>query len=147
MIALDEILYNALKADAELMTTVGGRIVSTCFEVSPDEQDNTPLPCIIVMDDGLQNQPEMKDSTWEATEDRVQASVEIDAPSPREVKQLIRMCRKAIADYITQMDEDDEEIPYLESIQSNGIAWDWMKPCYHSTLTYNCTIDNDYEQD
>ena len=51
MIALDEIIYNALRADADLMTAVGGRIVSTCFEVSPDEQDNTPLPCIIVMDD------------------------------------------------------------------------------------------------
>ena len=147
MIALDEIIYNALRADADLMTAVGGRIVSTCFEVSPDEQDNTPLPCIIVMDDGLQNQPEMKDSMWEATEDTVQASVEIDAPSPREVKQLIRMCRKAIADHIRQLDDDDEEVPYLQSVQSNGIAWDWMKPCYHSTLTYNCTIDNDYEQD
>jgi hypothetical protein len=25
------------------------------------------------------------------------------------------------------------------------VAWDWMKPCYHQTLTYNCTIENNDE--
>jgi hypothetical protein len=82
------------------MQAVGGRIVSTCFEVGPDEDDNTPLPCIIITDDGLQNTPEDKDYTWESDEDRVQASVEVDAESPKAVKQLMRMCRKAIANYI-----------------------------------------------
>lgn len=143
MTALDEILYNALKADETLMQAVGDRIVSTCFEVGPDEQDNTQLPCIIVTDDGIQNTPDTKDCNWEASEDRVQASVEVDGRSPKEVKQLQQMCRQAIADYIRTMANNDEEIPYLESLQSNGIAWDWMKPCYHSTLTYNCIIDNE----
>ena len=90
MIALDEILFNALRYDAVLMEDVGGRIVSTCFEVGPDEVDNTPLPCIIVMDDGLQNNPDTKDCEWEAYEDRVTASVEVDAESPKAVKALIR---------------------------------------------------------
>ena len=143
MTALDEILYNALKADETLMQAVGDRIVSTCFEVGPDEQDNTQLPCIIVTDDGIQNTPDTKDCNWEASEDRVQASVEVDGRSPKEVKQLQQMCRQVIADYIRTMANNDEEIPYLESLQSNGIAWDWMKPCYHSTLTYNCIIDNE----
>ena len=145
MIAVDELLYNALKADADVMQAVGGRIVSTCFEVGPDEDDNTPLPCIIITDDGLQNTPEDKDYTWESDEDRVQASVEVDAESPKAVKQLMRMCRKAIADYIRELDDDGEEVPILESVQSNGIAWDWFKPCYHSTITYNCIIKNDNE--
>ena len=143
MIALDEILYNALNADETLMQAVGDRIVSTCFEVGPDEQDNTQLPCIIVTDDGIQNTPDTKDCNWEASEDHVQASVEVDGRSPKEVKQLQQMCRQVIADYIRTMANNDEEIPYLESLQSNGIAWDWMKPCYHSTLTYNCIIDNE----
>ena len=143
MTALDEILYNALKADETLMQAVGDRIVSTCFEVGPDEQDNTQLPCIIVTDDGIQNTPDTKDCNWEESEDHVQASVEVDGRSPKEVKRLQQMCRQVIADYIRTMANNDEEIPYLESLQSNGIAWDWMKPCYHSTLTYNCIIDNE----
>ena len=140
---LDELFFNALMEDADLVLAVGGRIESTCFEVSPDEQDNTPLPCIIVTDDGLTNQPTYKDIEWEADEDRVQASVEVDAKDPKQVKQLIRMVRKAISNYITSLYENGEEIPYLQSIQTNGVAWDWMKPCYHSTITYTCDVQND----
>ena len=140
---LDELFFNALMADADLVLAVGGRIESTCFEVSPDERDNTPLPCIIVTDDGLSNQPTDKDIEWEADEDRVQASVEVDAKDPKQVKQLIRMVRKAIANYITSLYEKGDEIPCLQSVQTNGVAWDWMKPCYHSTITYQCDVQND----
>ena len=140
---LDELFFNALMADGELVLAVGGRIESTCFEVSPDEPDNTQLPCIIVTDDGLTNQPDIKDAVWESSEDRVQASVEIDAESPKRVKQLIQMVRKAIANYITSLYDQGEEIPCLQSVQTNGVAWDWMKPCYHSTITYQCDVKND----
>ena len=142
-IELDELFFNALMADGELVLAVGGRIESTCFEVSPDEPDNTQLPCIIVTDDGLTNQPDIKDAVWESSEDRVQASVEIDAESPKRVKQLIQMARKAIANYITSLYDQGEEIPCLQSVQTNGVAWDWMKPCYHSTITYQCDVKND----
>ena len=147
MIALDEILFNALRSDAVLMEDVGGRIVSTCFEVGPDEVDNTPLPCIIVMDDGLQNNPDTKDCEWEAYEDRVTASVEVDAESPKAVKQLCRKARLIIAAHIRSMAEAGDDIPYLDNLQMSGVAWDWMKPCYHQTLTYNCTIENNDEYD
>ena len=140
---LDEIFFNALMADADLVLAVGGRIESTCFEVSPDEQDNTQLPCVIVTDDGLTNQPTDKDVEWESAEDRVQASVEVDGRDPKEVKRLIRMVRKAIANYITSLYEKGEDIPNLQSIQTNGVAWDWMKPCYHSTITYQCDVPNE----
>jgi len=140
---LDELFFNALMADAELVLAVGGRIESTCFEVSPEETDNTPLPCIIVTDDGLTNQPDTKDAEWEGTADRVQASIEVDAKDPKDVKALIRMVRKAIANYIASLSEKGEDIPYLQSVQTNGVAWDWMKPCYHSTITYQCDVEND----
>ena len=140
---LDELFFNALMADADLVLAVGGRIESTCFEVSPDEQDNTQLPCIIVTDDGLTNQPDSKDVEWESRIDRVQASVEVDAKDPKDVKALIRMVRKAIANYIESLADNGEEIPCLQSVQTNGVAWDWMKPCYHSTITYTCDIEND----
>ena len=140
---LDELFYNALMADTELVAAVGGRIESTCFEVSPDEQDNTQLPCIIVTDDGLTNNVGTKDDVWEGSEDRVQASVEVDGRDPKEVKQLIRMVRKTISYHIASLDDQGEYIPTLQSVQTNGVAWDWMKPCYHSTITYQCDVKND----
>ena len=140
---LDELFFNALMADADLVLAVSGRIESTCFEVSPDGEDNTQLPCIIVTDDGLTNQPTDKDVEWESSQDRVQASVEVSAKDPKDVKTLIRMVRKAIANYISSLYDKGEDIPTLQSIQTNGVAWDWMKPCYHETITYQCDVLND----
>jgi hypothetical protein len=141
-IELDELFFNALMADAEVVLAVGGRIESTCFEVAPDDKDNTQLPNIIITDDGLTNQPTSKDMEWEADEDRVQASVDVAAKNPKQVKQLIRMVRKAIANYIKSMDDKGEEIPYLQSLQTTGVEWDWMKPCYHSVMIYQCDVKN-----
>ena len=141
-IELDELFFNALMADAEVVLAVGGRIESTCFEVAPDEKDNTQLPNIIITDDGLTNQPTTKDMEWEADEDRVQASVDVAAKNPKQVKQLVRMVRKAIANYIKGMDDKGEEIPYLQSLQTTGVEWDWMKPCYHSVMIYQCDVEN-----
>ena len=147
MMELDELFFNALKADANLVAAVGDRIESTCFEVSPDGDDNTPLPCIIVTDDGLTNNIGTKDPEWESDEDRVQASVEVDAESPKAVKRLIRMVRRAINNYVNSLAEQHEDIPYLQSIQSNGVAWDWIKPCYYSTITYQCDVPNKYDDE
>ena len=141
-IELDEIFFNALMADAELVQAVGGRIESTCFEVSPDEVDNTKLPNIIITDDGLTNQPTSKDMEWEAEIDRVQASVDVAAEDPKQVKQRIRMVRKAINNYITTLYTHGADIPNLQSVQTSGVAWDWMKPCYWDLVHYACDVDN-----
>ena len=140
---LDELFFNALMADADLVLAVSGRIESTCFDVSPDGEVNTQLPCITITDDGLTNQPTDKDVEWESSQDRVQASVEVSAIDPKEVKKLIRMVRKAIANYISSLYDKGEDIPTLQSIQTNGVAWDWMKPCYDETITYQCDVPND----
>ena len=146
---VDEIIYDAIRADATLMEAIGGRVESTCFEVSPDEADNTPLPNIIVTDDGFQNQDKTKDSVWEGDEDSVQATVDIAAESPNEVKRLIRMVRRAISRYIVQMYQNGEETPELDNLTSDGLLWDWMRPCYYQKLTYNCSTKSttDDEQD
>ena len=135
---VDEIIYDAIRADEDLMIAIGGRVVSTCFEVSPEEADKTPLPYIIVTDDGFQNQIESKDEGWEGSEDRVSVGVEVAAVSPKEVKRLILMVRQAVVNYIDQMYDEGEDIPELDSLSSDGLAWDWMKPCYYQRLSYQC---------
>lgn len=137
---VDEIIYDAILADAALMTAIGERVVSTCFEVSPDEKDNTPLPNIIVTDDGFQNQDTTKDSVWEGEDDEVQVTVDIAAKSPNEVKDLVRMVRRAVSRYIIGMYSNHEVVPELDKLSSDGLQWDWMRPCYYQKLTYNCAI-------
>lgn len=151
MKSVDEIIYDAICADTALMEAIGSRVVSTCFEVPPAEADNTPLPNIIVTDDGFQNQNGTKDCVWESGEDRVQVTVDVAADSPKEVKRLIRMVRRAVENHIILMSATDGCIPELDSLSSNGISWDWMKPCYYQQLSYQCTVpsetDIDNEQD
>ena len=145
MTALDELIYQAITADTDLMEAVGNRVRSTCFEVSPDEQDNTPLPSIIVTDDGLQASVETKENEWLPYEDHVTAGVEISARSPREVRQLAGMVRRAVADYMTAL--SDEERPVLDAFSTDGTAWDWLKPCYFDTLRYQCTVETESNDD
>ena len=151
MKSVDEIIYDAICADTALMEAIGSHVVSTCFEVPPAEADNTPLPNIIVTDDGFQNQVGSKDCVWESGEDRVQVTVDVAADSPKEVRRLIRMVRRAVENHIILMSATDGCIPELDSLSSNGIAWDWMKPCYYQQLSYQCTVpsetDIDNEQD
>lgn len=143
----DEIIYDAIQADNTLMEEIGGRVISTCFEVSPTEKDNTPLPNIIITDDGFQNTDSTKDSVWEGSRDGVQASVEIAGRSRNEVKKIVRMVRKAVQSHIESMCEDGLETPWLQSLTSDGVDWDWMKPCYYQRISYNVTTPNTYNDE
>ena len=153
---LDEIIYDAIKADESLIaklaytTPQGGTayaVRSTCFEVPPDELDKTPVPYVVIHDDGFQNQQTTKDCVWEALEDQVQATVEIAADSPEEVKQLIKDVRKAVESYVVTLYSSGEDIPELLSLTSDGIDWDWTKPCYYSHLVYQCITNTDTDDE
>ena len=50
MKTVDELIYEAIVADESLMTTIGERVTSTCFEIPPDQLDNTEVPNIIITD-------------------------------------------------------------------------------------------------
>jgi hypothetical protein len=150
MLRLDEILYNAITSDMELMQAVGGRVKSTCFEVSPEEADNTPLPYIIIMDEGKQSAQTTKDDAWMPSLWRVGAGVEVGAKSPNEVDTLVMKAMLAISRHICRLASKDEEIPYINEgfPQTQGVAWDWTKPCYFDVAHYQCDIDyHDDEQE
>jgi ABC-type nitrate/sulfonate/bicarbonate transport system substrate-binding protein len=147
MKTVDEIIYDAITADETLMALTGGRVVSTCFEVPPTEDDNTPVPNIIISDDGFQAEIFTKDDIWDSDTDRVQATVDIAARSPEEVKQLVKAVRKAVNDYIHAMYDSGQDIPTLQSLTSDGVQWDWMKPCYYQKLYYTCDVAVDLDAD
>jgi hypothetical protein len=141
---VDELIYDAITADETLMAIIGGRVVSTCFEIPPDELDNTDVPNIIITDDGMQNNVTTKDCVWEGAEDQVQVTVDIAAASPSEVKQIMRMVRKAVEVYMASL---GNEMPTLVSLTAGELAWDWMKPCYYKPLIYQCITKADIEDE
>ena len=141
---VDVLIYEAIVADDSLMTAIGGqsRVKSTCFEVSPDEKDNTPLPNIIITDDGGSNELGTKDSIWESAEDKVQVSVEVAAHSPEDVKNILSMVRKAVNNHIGTLYDAGETVPDLESLTFEQLSWDWTRPCYYKRITYVCLTHN-----
>lgn len=144
MKTVDELIYEAIVADETLMEIIGGRVTSTCFEIPPDQLDNTDVPNIIITDDGMQNNVTTKDCVWEGAEDQVQVTVDIAAASPSEVKQIMRMVRKAVEVYMASL---GNEMPTLVSLTAGELAWDWMKPCYYKPLIYQCITKADIEDE
>lgn len=137
---LDEIIYDAISTDSSLMEAIGNRVTSTCFEVSPEEKDNTKLPNIIVTDESDENLLGTKDYVWEGPEDTEIVGVDIAAKSPRQLDELTDMVRQAIEQYIVSMYQNGERTPQLDKRTATGKEWDWMKPCYHKCIIYQCTI-------
>jgi hypothetical protein len=143
MLQLDLILFNAITSDSELMEIIGGRVKSTCFEVSPDEKDNTQLPYIVIRDLGKQPSQQTKDDGWMPSQWQVDAGIEIGAESPNEVDVIAMKVMKAVDNHIRALAGQGSDIPYLQNgfPQTKGIEWDWTKPCYWDVVSYQCDID------
>ena len=72
------------------------------------------------------------------------------AKSPNEVDALVMKAIKAIAEYISTLADQGEEIPYLNEgfPQTQGVAWDWTKPCYFDIAHYQGDMEyHDDEQE
>ena len=140
MLRLDKILFDAITADADLMQTVGNRVKSTCFEVSPEEQDNTPLPYIVIRDLGKQPAQTTKDDEWMPSLWNVGAGIEVGATSPNEVDAIVMKAMKAVSNYMQTLEGD---VPYLNEgfPRTQGVSWDWMKPCYWDLAQYQCDVE------
>ena len=144
MKTVDELIYEAIVADESLMAIIGDRVTSTCFEIPPDQLDNTEVPNIIITDDGFQNNVTTKDCVWEGAEDQVQVTVDIAANSPEEVKQIMRKVRNTVEVYMASL---GAQMPQLVNLTAGELAWDWMKPCYYKPLIYQCITKADIDDE
>jgi len=149
MYLLGNIFYDALTADESIVALCGTRIKSTCFEIPPEKEDNTPLPYILILDYGLVASQSTKDDEWMPSMMRVSAGVEIGADSPNDVWELQMKVMRAIATHIESLAAQGEDVPYLveDFPQTEGVAWDWTKPCYHDIIHYQCDIDVTYDDE
>lgn len=138
---LTDILLAAIEANDELVTITGSRVYDTANEVPSWQDDNTPLPYLVVIENVSQNEQATKDSVWEGDTDHCNASIIICAETPDKVRSMRRKVRKAVKDYIVSMADQGETIPYLTASSNEGVAWDDMKPCYNDAIHYQCDMD------
>ena len=137
----DKVFYNALRSNADLMATVGGRIESTSIPVPDDQLDNVPLPYVIITFDGLQNEGFTKDNSYEGDTDKVQVSIDVTAQTRDELGDLMQTIRQTVIDYFEGIQKTDDDWPLIPSnytFSASPVGYDSMKPCYFQTLNYNC---------
>ena len=143
---LTDILLDAIQANDELVTITGSRVYDTANEVPSWQDDNTPLPYLVVIEKAANNDTTTKDWVWESYIDHCAASIVICAKTPDDVRSLRRKVRKAVADYIEYLADQGESVPNLTSSGYEGVAWDEMKPCYNDAINYQCDMDVQTEE-
>lgn len=138
----DKVFYNALRSNAELTATVGGRIYSTAIPVPDDDLANEPLPYLIISFDGLQNEGHTKDNSFEGDNDKVTISIEIAAESRDALGEITESVRQTIIEYFEDTDshawDDYQYVPDEYDFTASGIQYDPDKPCYWQVLQYVC---------
>lgn len=137
-LATDSIFVTALKANAELMGLVSNRLYSTTIAMPDKDLNNAPIPYIIVMFEGLNNDVTTKDDEMESDTDVVNVSVEVAAKSRKALSELTKKVRKTILKYLRQEDTAIEDYQF----SAERVNYDQTKPCYWQVLNYRCDVIN-----
>ena len=148
------IIFNeALRHCDAFVSATGGRIYFTSNEVSPLDRDNTPLPYVVLTLDSVVNHQGTKDS-WEGDTDMATLTLEVNAKNSEQVAELTDMARDAVVDYFDAVVSEEVETEYADlvpldiiSLSSNGIHWDFRKPCYYTELTWACDVKRDFKKE
>lgn len=142
----DQVFYNALRQNADLMAMVGGRIENTSIPVPDDDLANQPLPYIIITYDGMQNEGFTKDDDYEGNVDKVQIGIEAAASDRETLGEIMKSVRKTVKEYFmdaTDQQPDGELIPLSYDLKASQVRYDSLVPCYYQTLQYDCDTKPD----
>lgn len=156
-LATDSIFITALQSNSELLdklkefidddsTTVideTPRLYGTAIGLPDDDADNVPVPYVIVTFDGLTNDQGTKDDYYESENDTVNIGIEVTAKTLDDLHDLTQMVRDTILSYLRN--NDTAIMDYQFSAQQ--IQYDSQKPCYWQVLTYQCDVDNTYNDE
>lgn len=141
----DLIFVKALRSNQELMAQLpAGDVYNTTIPVPDAELDNTPVPYVIVMFNGLQNGDQTKDSQYEGGTDHVQIGIEVVADTRDKLADLVTSIRRTVRTFFENAqptDEDFDLIPIDYTFSAERIFYDDMKPAYGQMLNYQCDMD------
>ena len=137
----DQVFYNALRQNADLMAMVGGRIENTSIPVPDDDLANQPLPYIIITYDGMQNEGFTKDDDYEGNVDKVQIGIEAAASDRETLGDIMQSVRATVKEYFANAEEGSDDyylVPFNYALKATPVAYDSLVPCYYQSLQYEC---------
>ena len=137
----DQVFYNALRQNADLMAMVGGRIENTSIPVPDDDLANQPLPYIIITYDGMQNEGFTKDDDYEGNVDKVQIGIEAAASDRETLGEIMQSVRATVKEYFANAEEGSDDynlVPLCYALKATPVVYDSLVPCYYQSLQYEC---------
>ena len=141
-LSTDSIFIAALSASDDIMEAVGGRIYDTAIPLPDEEAENPPVPYIIVTFDSLQNDQTTKDDRYESEYDKVEIGIEVVGQTLGQLHDLTQMVRDVILDYFRN---NATAVEYYD-FSAQAIRYDGDKPCYWQVLSYQCEVNNEYDE-
>ena len=137
----DQVFYNALKSNAELVKTVDGRIENTSIPVPDEQLLNQPVPYIVITFDDLKNEGFTKDNSFEGDTDKVLIGIEIAAEDRETLGDIAQAIRQTVKTYFLSTEhakEDYDLVPEDYEFSASKIQYDPIKPCFWQILSYTC---------
>ena len=142
-LATDSIFIAAIQSNPALVERIGGRLYGTAIPLPDEDADNVPVPYVIVTFDGLNNDADTKDCSYESDYDRVNIGVEVTAKTLDDLHTLTQMVRDTILSYLRTTDTAIQDYQFA----AQQIQYDSMKPCYWQVLTYQCDTINTHDDE
>ena len=142
----DQVFYNALRQNADLMAMVGGRIENTSIPVPDDDLANQPLPYIIITYDGMQNEGFTKDDDYEGNTDKVQIGIEAAASDRETLGDIMQSVRATVKEYFANAEEGSDDynlVPLCYALKATPVVYDSLVPCYYQSLQYECDTNTE----
>lgn len=142
----DQVFYNALRQNADLMAMVGGRIENTSIPVPDDDLANQPLPYIIITYDGMQNEGFTKDDDYEGNTDKVQIGIEAAASDRETLGEIMQSVRATVKEYFANAEEGSDDynlVPFGYALKATPVVYDSLVPCYYQSLQYECDTNTE----
>jgi hypothetical protein len=138
----DIIFVRALRSNSELMAALpAGDVYNTTIALPDEEVLNAPVPYVIVSYDGMQNESQTKDNSYEGDTDNVQIGIEIAAKTRKQLGELATQIRETVKDFFENLADDDPDfdlVPLNYNLTAQGVNYDSDKPCYWQVLNYQC---------
>ena len=143
-LATDSIFVAAVQSNPALVERLGGRIYGTAIPLPDENADNAPVPYVILTFDGLNNDADTKDCSYESDYDKVNIGEEVTAETLADLHTLTQTIRETILAYMKAQKDDLGEGFTIDdfTFAAQAIQYDSMRPCYWQVLTYQCDVRN-----
>ena len=142
-LATDSIFIAAIQSNPSLVERIGGRLYGTAIPLPDEDADNVPVPYVIVTFDGLNNDTDTKDCSYESDYDRVNIGIEVVGKTLKDLHDLTQMVRDTILTYFRATETVVEDYTFT----ADAIQYDSLKPCYWQVLSYQCDVRNLLNED